>query len=380
MKIIHTADLHLDSKMERHLDTTRASERRNELLSTFRNIIAYGRSNGAEAILISGDLFDTGRISATTRDAVISGIVNNPEIVFYYLRGNHDEGSFLSDMQNRVGMIPENLRIFNDNWTSYSQRGADGTEVVISGAEITDRNNGILASGLVLDQNAFNIVMLHGQENDSSGKKDGYVIPLRDYQNKGIDYMALGHIHLRKEARLDARGIYVYPGCPEGRGFDECGSKGFYLLEIANDPATGLYILSKQFVPIARRQVYDMKVNVEDALTDDDVAQLIREAAALAGVRNDDLLKARMTGAVDMDAAFNPSFIKSILEDDFYVIKVVNETVAEIDYSSFAYDESLKGEFVRMVNAAKDTGELEENEAAEIIQLGIRLLRGENIG
>ena len=53
-------------------------------------------------------------------------------------------------------------------------------------------------------------------------------------KNKNIDYLALGHIHGYKEAPLDGRGKYCYPGCLEGRGFDECGKKGFVLLNIEN--------------------------------------------------------------------------------------------------------------------------------------------------
>ena len=58
MKIIHTADLHLDSNLERNLSKSRAEERRNELLAMFRSIVGYAASEGAEAILIAGDLFD----------------------------------------------------------------------------------------------------------------------------------------------------------------------------------------------------------------------------------------------------------------------------------------------------------------------------------
>ena len=53
-----------------------------------------------------------------------------------------------------------------------------------------------------------------------------------DYHYKNIDYLALGHIHKYKQAELDQRGVYCYSGCLEGRGFDECGEKGFVLLDI----------------------------------------------------------------------------------------------------------------------------------------------------
>ena len=40
--------------------------------------------------------------------------------------------------------------------------------------------------------------------------------------------MALGHIHKRTEPLRFGNTVCAWPGCPEGRGFDELGEKGFY--------------------------------------------------------------------------------------------------------------------------------------------------------
>ena len=370
MKIIHTADLHLDSKLERHLNHTKASERRNELLLCFRNIVGFAAREGVEAILIAGDLFDVRDISQTARDAVISIVTNNPEIVFYYLRGNHDEGSFVEDFRSKAGSLPENFRIFTDEWKSYSQTGKDGAGVVISGAEITHRNNSVLPGQLSLNENDVNIVMLHGQESDSSGKPDGEVIPLRDYRGKGIDYMALGHIHAPKISDLDARGKYAYCGCPEGRGFDECGKRGFNVITIRGKS------VSVEFVPFARRIVYDISVDVSNAAGDDDVIGLVREQAVADGVRPDDMLKARLRGNIPLDVSFHMDYIKSVLEQEFYIFRIKDETNPFIDYASFAADASLKGEFVRLLQEETANGNISASDSAKVIQTGIHLLVG----
>ena len=62
MKIIHCADIHLDSKMSANLTKEKARERKTELLTTFQNMVAYGAEQGVAAIIIAGDLFDTKRI------------------------------------------------------------------------------------------------------------------------------------------------------------------------------------------------------------------------------------------------------------------------------------------------------------------------------
>ncbi|MGX8704776.1 MAG: metallophosphoesterase family protein, partial [bacterium] len=65
-----------------------------------------------------------------------------------------------------------------------------------------------------------NIVMLHGDITNLNS------IPLSMLKERNIDYLALGHIHKFQKGKLDDRGIWVYPGCLEGRGFDEEGPKG----------------------------------------------------------------------------------------------------------------------------------------------------------
>ena len=46
MKIIHCADIHLDSKMSANLTKEKARERKTELLTTFQNMVTYVRSFG----------------------------------------------------------------------------------------------------------------------------------------------------------------------------------------------------------------------------------------------------------------------------------------------------------------------------------------------
>ena len=371
MKLIHTADLHLDSKLKRHLDDRRAKERRDELLVTFQRMVEYAARNGVEVILIAGDLFDVSQLSANARNTVYSSMKNYPEIQFFYLRGNHDADAFLQDVKERFGALPENLKLFSDTWTSYEQCGDDGVSVVITGAEMNAENKGKLTASLLLDHTKKNIVMLHGQKVETAGKMDAEVIPLREYKNKGIDYMALGHIHAPKLEKLDARGVYAYAGCLEGRGFDECGPRGFYLLEVTEEG------IQASFVPFAKRLMHELTVDVSDALTSDDAVALTRKAAEQAQVSEKDMVKVILSGETSMDAQLDEGYIAKSLEEDFYFVKVVDKTVPKVDYDSFALDISLKGEYVRSIKAAVQAGELEPEQAADMIRLGIRLLAGE---
>ena len=390
MKLIHVADLHLDSKLNRHLDEKRARERRNELLVTFQRLVEYGAEQGVEGILIAGDLFDVAKVSATARNAVLAAMKEHPDIIFYYLRGNHDADAFLQEVLDIEGKLPENLRLFGKEWTSHELTGKDGTQVVITGAEMDGENKDKLALSLLLDQRKINIVMLHGQEVETAGKRDAEVIPLREYKNRGIDYLALGHVHAPKLEKLDARGVYAYAGCLEGRGFDECGPRGFYLLTLQEGQ------LQADFVPFAQRVMWELHVDVSSGIpisnavmttnentisnavmTSNDAIACIREALKEKKIRPKDLVKVILTGEVDLQAEFDESYIAKYFEGSLYFVKVVDKTTARIDYERYAKDASLKGEYIRKVKVALEAGKLSADEASGMIRMGIRLLSGE---
>lgn len=58
MKLIHCADLHLDSSMTTHLTKEKAKERKAELLASFNRMMEYADRENVSAVLIAGDLFD----------------------------------------------------------------------------------------------------------------------------------------------------------------------------------------------------------------------------------------------------------------------------------------------------------------------------------
>ncbi|MFR0781638.1 MAG: hypothetical protein ACLSHP_01380 [Coprococcus sp.] len=88
--------------------------------------------------------------------------------------------------------------------------------------------------------------------------RDAEQIPLALLQNKGIDYLALGHIHTYKREQLRCKGHLRVSGLFGGRGFDECGIHGFCLLEV--DVAH--HKIQDTFVPFASRRLWEASVDV----------------------------------------------------------------------------------------------------------------------
>ncbi len=352
MKMIHCADLHLDSVMESNLSAQQAKERREELFATFAAMVDYAKSHEVSVIIIAGDMFDTKnsqlRIKRRVRD-LISAAEN---IDFLYLKGNHDNSDFLAGEEK-----PKNLKFFGQEWTRYTYGNTD----IVGCESCAD-----IYSSLLLEQEKINIVVLHGQETAGNITGEG-VINIPALANRSINYLALGHIHSYKCGRIDERGIYCYCGCPEGRGFDECGEKGFVLLDVSENG------VKHEFIPFAKRTLHTVDVILEGALTNTEITECID--SAVADIPSKDLVKIVLQGEVDEQTDIDTVYIQQQYEPKFYFIKVYDRTVLSIDYESYRNDVSLKGEFVRLVSAQK----MEETRKKEIILTGLRALAGREI-
>ena len=168
---------------------------------------------------------------------ILDAMRRTPNVDYLYLAGNHDGDTYAFADHD----MPDNLKIFGKEWTTYKY-----DSVAISGVEICEANSESLYLQVPYENGVANIVTLHGQAGAVSGVDQVNISKLK---NKGIDYLALGHIHTYAEQTLDGKGIYCYSGCLEGRGFDECGPKGFVLLTVDSNR------IQHEFVPFSRRHL-----------------------------------------------------------------------------------------------------------------------------
>lgn len=361
MKIIHCSDLHLDSKMNSNLDGKKAKERRNEILITYQNMIKYAINNNVSIIIIAGDMFDKKDITIKTKNIVMDTIFLNPSIDFIYLKGNHDEKGFIESFEE----IPNNLKVFTqDEWKSYRYG-----KVVISGIEFGKLSSYEIYNSLMLSKNDINIVTMHGQESLYEQKDKVQIINLQELKNKNIDYLALGHIHQYKQEKLDNRGIYCYSGCLEGRGFDECGKKGFVLLDINEE----MLKIKTQFIPFAERSLYEIYVDVSKTRTTTETENIINNS--LENIESSALVKIILTGKIEIESERDISYLETKYSSKYYFIKIYDETKLDIDYMMYQNDASLKGEFIRLI--LKEN--LTEEEKRKIIITGIKALSGEEV-
>ncbi len=349
MKIIHTADIHLGSKINSFPKEVSIS-RKEEVRNSFKRMVEFAKQNDVKIILISGDLFDGVKPLVKDKEFFYSVVKNNPEIEFLYLKGNHDLCSSDKEL--------ENLKLFNDKWTNYRYGN-----VVISGVELIKENALSLYSTLSLNENDKNIVMLHGEVGDGVGVQK---VNLSKLRGKNIDYLALGHYHSYLADKLDQRGVYAYSGCLEGRGYDETGAKGFVLIEVLDK-------ISYEFIPFSKSNVSLVSVDVTNLK---DAYSIYLNVKTVANFNKNGIYRVELYGELDANIEDIERDIEKYLETEAQYIDVKDLTRKKIDISRYENDASLKGEFVR---AVYQSFELTDEDKAKVISYGLKALSGEEV-
>ncbi|MDY6367644.1 MAG: metallophosphoesterase [Clostridia bacterium] len=357
MKIIHVADLHLNSRLET-LPTEKAKIRRDELLRNFERLCEFAKINDVKAVILAGDVFDTSNNSSKVKTRFLSAIKNASTVDFLYLKGNHDDGEIF----NENDILPDNLKFFGDEWSSFEYEN-----LCIKGVNFTATNNKLVYDSLTNDFNKLNIVVLHGQTAAYNSSDGFYVVNLPKLKEKGIDYLALGHVHARSLEKLDGRGVYAYSGAFDGRGFDELGEKGFYLLETDKD-------IQPEFITFSSRVLYEFEFSTNGyddfyALKGEIVRKLKSE------VESKSLIKVILKGEIGINFHVDADSLSRELNELFFYAKVYDKTSLKVNETDFEFDKTVRGEFVRKVLASDITDDMKKR----VISCGLNALKGEEL-
>lgn len=339
VKILHTADCHLGSGRVSLSGSMRGG--REELVGTFFKIISLCRENAADFLLIAGDLFDTPFADDGLVSDVCGGFSKIPGTQVIIAAGNHDcacPGSVYTRCS-----FPDNVTVF----TSFAEyRDFPEKNVRIYGAGFTDKSEKIplLNNFAVTDKDKINIGVLHGDLSGSPQASSYNPISTAQIAASGLDYLALGHIHKRSPIEKYSSTYCSYCGCPDGRGFDEEGSRGVYIGSVGkNLCALDYYELSSRIYAAESIDVSDCASAVAVA---DKISGLLRGKYGNDCTKN--LYRISMTGTVGSDAFLNTERVRALLESCGIECNVTDRTEPDFkDIAGIASEETLRGAFVK---------------------------------
>ena len=360
-KILHTADFHLDSAFTA-LPEEKARLRRQEARQLTDRLVDYANDHGVELLLLAGDLFDSDQLYGQTAQELARSLARFRGHAVI-APGNHDFYAASSPYARLLW--PENVHIFREERLQrlpFPQYGC-----VVYGAAFTspDAPAGIPGSLGPEDEGLARILLLHGEV---GGRDSRYrAMTLKDVEQSGADYLALGHVHAFGGVQQAGRTFWAYPGCPEGRGFDELGDKG--VLYVEAEPGS----CRAEFVPLCRRRYQILSVDVTGA---EDLAAAVR--AALPPDTAGDIYRILLTGergaeALDLEGltrALAPRFYGLTLRDRTRVQRAVWDRMEE---------DTLTGLFLRLM-AARCRAEPENEILQQAVRFGLAALEnGEDV-
>jgi DNA repair exonuclease SbcCD nuclease subunit len=316
VKIVHAADLHIDSPMvgiERYeglpVDRLRSATR-----EAFRNLVTMTLDERAEMLLLAGDLFDDAWRDYATGLFFLNELSRLRETgaKVVIVRGNHDAQNKVTKNLTlpahviELGAKRPETRVFED------------IGIAVHGQSYADREtkDDIAAKYPVPISGLFNVGLLHTSLDGRPGHASYAPTTLSTLAAKGYDYWALGHVHARE---IVSREPYVvFPGNLQGRSVRETGDKGATIITVKNGRIAEV---EHRALDVVRWHVLDVDASaIENADTDAALAMVTRVLADAARS-----LDSRLGVARVVVHANETLFAKLLSDEEAFIAEVRNQ-------------------------------------------------------
>lgn len=343
LKLIHGADFHLDAPFAA-LSPEKARQRREEQRQLLTRLADLAETEGADLVLLSGDLLDGGETYQETVEA-LSRTLGQIKAPVFIAPGNHDPYGPRSVYAGTVW--PDNVHIF----TAVQPEAVELPELncVVHGAAFTtpQADRSPLMGFSAPRDGKLHLMALHG---DVAGQGRYGPIDPADIAVSSLTYLALGHIHTCSGLQKAGDTYWAYPGCPEGRGFDETGEKGVLAVTVEDDRT-----VSARLVPLAARRYEIVEADVTGKDSAEDALR-----AVLPSSPSGDCCRILLTGQRSFDTP-DLAALNTLAEPLYFSVSVRDNTRPLRDLWDRAGEDSLTGLVLRALKGEK---ELEDRDLA----------------
>lgn len=275
VRIVHAADIHLDSRLHGLGRLGRDDVVADLRLATrraFDALVEHCLATGPDALVIAGDLYDgdwtdyaTGvHFTERMRD------LHDARVPVVLVRGNHDAESVIS----RSLLLPPNVH----------QLATDAPESVELGGLVV-HGQGFAKPAVTANLAAaypaplpglVNVGVLHTSVQGYDGHDPYAPCSLTDLVGRGYEYFALGHVHQRQVLAAGERTV-AFSGNLQGRHPRETGAKG--ALDVVLTPRGEAQVSFRAF-DVARWE--QLEVDVTEAHDRAEVLEAVDSAVAAA--------------------------------------------------------------------------------------------------
>ena len=371
LRFVHAADLHLDSPfigIKAVAPDNVSGALRDATFSAYENIIELCIDEGVDALLVAGDVYDAADRSLRAQLKFVDGLKRLDEagIRSFVCHGNHDP---LNGWEAQLE-YPKGCTRFGEEAQAVPVLEGDPERAVVYGisypmSEVSD--NLALRLGAA-DSSAFSIGLVHANV-DSDTKHVNYApCSLDDLERSGIDYWALGHVHMR-QVLSERSPTVVYPGNPQGRHPNEPGARGVYLVEV--DEGNDVH-LNFRTVDTVRWAQADLDVSRTDSVPEliEGLHQRIQDSLAESDGRSV-VLRISLSGRGGVHRSLQqPTFIEELMGElnrewaerspFVWCERIVDETAAPFNREDRIAGSDFLAEVLKTVDLAKDKATLRD--------------------
>ena len=354
MKFVHIADMHFDSPFVNLSEKDIMGDlRRLEQRKVFKKIIEYIKENNIKYFFISGDLYEHKYIKQSTIEYINKLFEEIPEANIYIAPGNHDPYT-KNSYYNKYNWS-ENVKIFGPKVEKIETQDAN-----IYGYGFDDfycSDSGV--ENIEIEQTEKpNILIIHGNIDGSTIEDMQYnSMSKKMLEEKGFDYVALGHIH-KKDYNTEENQKIVYPGSTISLGFDELGEHGMIVGDVEKNK------LETQFIKLDDKQFTKRELNVDNIYSKEELIEKINELE----IEENNYVEIILIGNRNFEIN-KYDLIKYILNNN--IIKIKDNTKIAYNLEKLENENTLKGLFIKEMNKKLKNAETEEEK--EIIEKSIEI-------
>jgi exonuclease SbcD len=369
LKILHTADINLGAKFSGL--GNKGAIQREQLRTTFKNVIAAALSEGAGIVLIAGDLFDSNEQPQRNIDLVMEqfNLLGSRKIPVCLIPGTHDSLD-ASSIYRKVDFEEKcpNLKIFAEKDVSWKEY-PDLDLTVYGKPNLSNRSHASPLKGLRRSTSTkFHVAMAHGSFYiPEKTAEDDHVFRPEEIEGSGMNYLALGHWH--RPYQCSEKPPAWYPGPPEWiSGQTE---RGAFLLVSLSD--SGEAKVEPKWLGL--RHYDQLEIDMSE------IRDLARLKARLSEGANQNLVRqVILRGLRDAELIISPEELHAEMADGFFHLTVVDGSHPKLGEITEDDERLIRSRFIKLMDKEIEGLDGEEKETAEnALQYGIALLDGKEV-
>jgi len=369
VKILHTADIHLGAKFPGLGNN--GDRQREQLRTTFKNIIATAIDERANIVLIAGDLFNANQQSQKTIDLVIEqfnslGANNIPVCLIPGTHDSLDPASIYKkvDFKGKCS----NLKIFTDENMSFQEYPS--LDLTVYGKpNLSNRSYTSPLKGLKRSTSSrFHVAVAHGSFYIPERiAEDDHVFRLEEIKASGMDYVALGHWH--RVYSCSEKPPAWYSGPPEW--IPDQRERGAVLL---------VSLLDSGEVRVEPKNLGLRDYN-ETEIDMSEIRDLAMLKARISDGANQNLIrKVTLKGLRDAELIANPEELETDLREIFFHLSVMDKSHPRSGEVTEDEERLIRSRFTKLMKEQIESSEGEEKDISEsALQYGVALIDGKEV-